>query len=296
MDSNGELKLEIIEAYADFLIANNVAGVFVGGTTGEGASLTVEERMKVTETWTSLVPNDFLVLAHVGHNSVKQSKQLAKHAQEAGADAISAIAPDFYKPAEVVDLISYCAEVASEAPDKPFYFYHIPSMTGVNFEMLDFIENMGDRIPNFAGIKFTHENLMDYGLCLGYREKRYDMLFGRDEMLLSALTLGAEGAVGSTYNMIAPLFSEIIEAFNARDIEKASFLQRKVMEFVRVLIRYGGGVVGGKAIMKLVGMDCGPVRLPLMSVKDTTRLYNDLKQIGFFDYCAKMETPSDTDH
>ncbi|MCG8318996.1 MAG: dihydrodipicolinate synthase family protein [Cytophagales bacterium] len=286
MDAKGELNLKVVKSYAAFLQANGVKGTFVCGTTGESTSLTVGERMKVTEAWTCLGLTDFRVIVQVGHNSLKESKRLAKHAQEAGADAISVIAPSFFKPAEVVDLIGYCADIASEAPVVPFYFYHIPAMTGVNFGMVDFLEQVKGRIPNFAGIKFTHENLMDFGLCLGYKEKRYDMLFGRDEILLGALCLGAKGAVGSTYNFMAPLFNQIIDAFKNGNTEQAGFLQRQVMEFVRVLIRHGGGVVGGKAIMKLVGVDCGPVRLPLKSVKDTTRLYHDLMQSGFFNYCA----------
>lgn len=289
MDDDAELKLEVIQAYADFLKTNRVAGVFLCGTTGESASLSVAERMKVTEAWTALSLDNFPIIVQVGHDSLKESKKLAKHAREAGADAISVIAPCFFKPAKVIDLIVHCREIALEAPDKPFYFYHMPSITGVNFDMVGFMENIGDRIPNFAGIKFTHENLMDYGLCLGYSEKKYDMLFGRDEILLSALSLGAQGAVGSTYNLIAPLYNKIIEAFKAGEMNQARLFQLQAMEFVRVLIRYGGGVVGGKAIMNLIGIDCGPVRLPLRSVKNTTRLYKDLNELDFFEYCSKVD-------
>ena len=288
MDDGAELKLDVIQAYADFLKTNGVAGVFLCGTTGESASLSVAERMKVTEAWAALSPDNFSIIVQVGHNSLKESKLLAKHAREAGADAISVIAPSFFKPTKITDLIAYCSEIALEASDKPFYFYHIPSMTGVNFDMLGFMENVGDKIPNFTGIKFTHENLMDYGLCVGYKERKYDMLFGRDEILLSALSLGAQGAVGSTYNLIAPLYNKIIESFKAGEMNQAQLFQIKAMEFVRVLIRYGGGVVAGKAIMKLIGMDCGPARLPLGSVNDTSGLQEDLKQLGFFGYCSKV--------
>ena len=289
MDAEGALNHHLIKPYASFLKANMVNGVFLCGTTGESASLTMDERMKVADTWTGLALDDFHVIVHVGHNSFKESKKLAKHASESGADAISAIAPGFFKPATIKDLISYCSEIASEAPELPFYFYHIPMMSGVRFQMIEFIENLGESIPSFAGIKFTHEDIMDYGLCLGYKEKKYDMLFGRDEMLLSALCLGAEGAVGSTYNFMAPLYCNIIEAYQRGDLKQAAFLQHKAMQFIRVLIHYGGGIVAGKAIMKLVGMDCGPVRLPLKSVDDTMDIYHDLKRLGFFEYCVKTE-------
>src|SRR5207237_7790705 len=143
--------------------------------------------------------------------------------------------------------------------------------------------------PTLAGVKFTHENLMDFGRSGEVGGGKYTMLFGRDEILLSGLALGARGAVGSTYNFAAPLYLRIIDAFNRGDLENARRDQSRAMEFINVLDRHGG-LAAGKAVMKLIGIDCGPVRLPLrsLSANDEHSLHAQLEQIGFFEYASKV--------
>jgi N-acetylneuraminate lyase len=191
----------------------------------------------------------------------------------------------------VEDLVACCREVAAAAPALPFYYYHMPSMSGVAFAMADFLEAAADRIPTLVGLKFTYENLMDFGLCLRMAGGRFDVLFGRDEILLSALALGARGAVGTTYNFAAPLYLRIIEAFRAGDMKTAADIQMRAAEMIRVLARAGGGsaIPSGKALMKMIGIDCGPVRLPLVGLEpdECDRLRTDLERIGFFEYCCK---------
>ncbi len=290
MLADGTLNLNLIKAYSDYLKVNGVYGAFICGTTGEGSSLTVQERMVVAETWMDRSANDFPIIVHVGHNSLEESRRLAEHAQKIGAYGISALSPNFFKLNQIDDLVAYCAQIAEKAPELPFYYYHIPVMTGASFNMLDFLQSMGNSIPNFAGIKFTHEDLMDYGLCQNYRDGKYDILFGRDEILLSALAIGAQGAVGSTYNYMAGLFNQIIGSFNSGKLDDAKQTQLEVMEYIKILIHHGGGVVAGKAIMKLVGLDCGPVRLPLKPVENVGSLKNDLESAGFFKHCSKENT------
>ena len=115
------------------------------------------------------------------------------------------------------------------------------------------------------------------------------MLFGSDEILMAALSLGADGAVGSTYNYAAPLYSRLIAAYKAGDISAARKEQVRSQEMVSFLLKYGG-IPTGKAMMKIIGLDCGGVRSPLkdLSKEQYDELANGLKQIGFFDYCSKV--------
>jgi len=160
-------------------------------------------------------------------------------------------------------------------------------MTGVDVAMADFLKAAADRIPNLAGVKFTHENLLDYGNARAVLDERFDLLFGRDEILLSALTLGAKGAVGSTYNYAGLLYRDIIRAHENGDAETARKLQQKSMQFITTFCRFGG-VNAGKAIMKLCGFDCGPVRLPMKSLTPEAceRLGEELRAQGFFEFAA----------
>ncbi|MGI9543761.1 MAG: dihydrodipicolinate synthase family protein, partial [Cyclobacteriaceae bacterium] len=229
----------------------------------------------------------FKVIIHVGHNSIKTAQELAKHALRIGANSIGAIAPIFFKPENLDALVRYNALIAESAPDLPYFYYHLPAMSGVNFPMIEFLKAADEKISNLAGIKFTHNDFMDMKLCLDYADKKYTILQGHDEMLLSGLVLGIQAAIGSTYNYMAPLYLKMIEAFRGSDLELANGLQLTTAKIIRVLINYGGGVKAGKSIMRLAGLDCGPPRLPVKSLKpsEERQLQMELEALRFQDYC-----------
>lgn len=114
--------------------------------------------------------------------------------------------------------MEFCAGIAVAAPKLPLYYNQIPTMTGVSLPCADFLAAARDRIPNLAGVKFTYENLMDYLACVEFPEGRYDACFGRDEILLAGLSLGAAGAIGSTHNYAAPIYLRLMEAFHRGDL------------------------------------------------------------------------------
>lgn len=281
-NANGTLNLGMIEVQSQALAKHGVTGAFVCGTTGEGSSLTTSERMQVAERWVAAAPPQVRIIVHAGHTSLSESQTLAAHAQKIGAHAFATIGPTFFRPANLEQLVDFTAQVASAAPELPFYYYHFPAMAGADFPMIDFLGTAGKRIPNLAGIKFTHENLMDYGRCANFEGGRYNMLFGRDEILLAALALGATGAVGSTYNYMASFYHRVIEAFKAGDMQTARRFQSQAVEVIAIMIK-SGGLPAAKTMMKLVGLDCGPVRSPLqnLSSKAIDSLCRDLEKIGF---------------
>jgi N-acetylneuraminate lyase len=286
--ADGALDLDTIPRIAALLAHNGVSGAFICGTTGEGSSLSVAERKEVATAWRRSAPKGLKLAVHVGHLCLAESCALAAHAQEIGADAVATIAPSFFKPAGEAELVEWCRRIAAAAPSLPFYYYHMPAMTGVNIPAADFLQRARDVIPNLAGVKFTHEDLMDYGNAGEVDGGRYGMLFGRDEILLAGLSLGAVGAVGSTYNYAAPLYLRLIAAFERGDLAAARRAQTQAREFISVVGRYGG-LAAGKLAMKLVGVDCGPVRLPLRhpSSEQERSLRQGLERIGFFDYCSR---------
>ena len=155
--------------------------------------------------------------------------------------------------------------------------------------MIELLKEVNDRIKNFAGIKYTHEDLMDFLSCSQFENKKFDLLWGRDECMLSALAAGAKGSVGSTFNYAAPLYHQLIDAFNRGDIESAQALQQDSIDMIELLGKYGG-IATGKAYMKLVGLDCGKFRLPVKNMTDEQfELFrNDVKALPFRKYCSKM--------
>jgi N-acetylneuraminate lyase len=286
---DGELALDVVPRQAQMLAANGVIGAFVCGTTGEGASLTGVERRRVAEAWAKVCPASLKLIVHVGHLSGRESQELARHAQDIGASAIAAIAPNFFKPAGVEELVAWCADIAAAAPQLPFFYYHMPAMTGVTIRATDFLRHAEGRIPTLVGVKFTHEDLEDFRAARHYAPDRFDVLFGRDEILLSGLEAGGTGAVGSTYNYAAPLYHRILRAHAAGDAITAKREQAKARAFIDIMGRFGGQPAG-KAIMKLVGLDCGPTRLPLRTLlpAQETALRAALDAQGFFEFSSKL--------
>src|SRR5258707_3365007 len=155
---DGSLNPQAVTEHARLLAEAKVSGVFGGGTTGECHSLSVAERCAIAEQWVRAVGDRMPVVVHVGHHCLPDAQALAAHAARTGATAIAALAPSYFKPQTVDDLIDFCAGVASAAPALPFYFYHIPSMTGVNLSMADYLCRGSERIPRLAGLKFTHND------------------------------------------------------------------------------------------------------------------------------------------
>lgn len=288
MRPDGSVDLDRIEAQAEFLRANGVAGAFVCGTTGEGVSLTLDERRAVAEAWRAAAPAGFPVIVNVSHTCLADARALAAHALAVGADAFAASAPYYFKVAGPEDLARFLAEAASAAPGLPFYYYHIPSMTGAGFPLADVLAATAPRAPNLAGAKFTHEALDDFRRCLALEGGRFNVLFGRDEMLLAGLALGATGGVGTTYSFAAPLYRRIMDAFARGEMDCARADQLRAAELVAVMRRFGG-ITASKAIMALAGLDLGPVRLPLRDLGEEERraLGEELARIGFFEWCCQ---------
>lgn len=284
---NEEVNLAAIPKMAELLYRNKVSGAFICGTTGEGFSLTEDERRRLAEAWKDANSGRMKLVVHVGHLSLPVSMALARHAQDVGADAIATIAPCFYKPRCADELVEWCRHVAAAAPDLPFYYYHMPAMTGISITAGEFLAAADGRIPSLAGIKFTHENLEDYEKARSFAGGKYDVLFGRDEILLSGLKLGATGAVGSTYNFATPLYSRILHALHSNDMKSAGDSQTNAQDFIKVMTEFGG-LPAGKAMMKLIGLDCGPVRLPLRSLnaQQEEGLRERLHSLGFFEYAS----------
>lgn len=287
---DGSLNLAPIPEYAALLARNGLKGVFINGSSGEGYMLTEEERMQLAEAWMAAVPEDFKVIVHVGSTSVMSSRRLAEHAQKIGAWGIGAMATPFPKIGSIEQLCRYCEEIASAAPELPFYYYHIPAFNGAFLSMYDFLKAVDGRIPNFAGIKYTFESLYEYNRCRRYQNGKFDMLHGQDETILPCLAMGgAQGGIGGTTNYNGRCLTGILEAWEKGDLEKARQLQDFAQDVIDVICNFRGNIVGGKRIMKLIGLDLGPNRVPFMSIteEEEQELRRQLEAIDFFSHCNK---------
>lgn len=267
-NADGSLAVAAIDPLCAHLVADGVAGAFVCGTTGEGTALSVVERQQVAERWRQVAPPGFRVLVHVGALALGDARALAAHAEHIGADGVAVMPPCFLKPGDTAAVVDWIAAVAAACPRTPVTYYHIPALSGVNLRIDELLRQGLARIGNFAGVKFTHMDLHDYGRCLAEYGERCDIAFGRDEMLVSALALGARVAVGSTYNLAAPLYQRIIAAMARGDLAAARRDQDLACRLIDVLIRHRT-LPALKALMARRGVPCGPCRLPLPTLTES---------------------------
>jgi N-acetylneuraminate lyase len=288
MHDDGSLNLGQIEAIVQHLIDSQVAGLYVCGTTGEGPSLSTEEREAVVAAYVAAVQGRIPVIVQVGHTSLAEAARLARHAQSAGAQAISAVAPWYFKPDSLPVLIDCLKEITSAAPQLPFYYYHLPSITGIDLDMCHLLQAADEHLPSLVGIKYTAPRIDQFQACVEFEGGRYDILFGCDEMLLSALAVGAQGAVGSTYNFLTPLYRRLIDAFQANDLDQARRLQSQAVRIIHAIVRFRG-VAGLKAAMKIRGVDCGPCRLSLQTVgaDELEQLRQELSSLASWAQAAR---------
>jgi len=277
----GQLDLATVERQASYFRSAGLRAVFVAGTTGECASLTVPERKALCDRWLDVAGDSLQIAVNVGHNCLADAVDLTTHARKAGVAAVAAMAPCYYKPATVEQLVEFCIPIAAEAEPLPFYYYHIPSMTGVSLPMSEFLRLARFRMPNLCGLKFSNDDLVQLQACVALDRGAFEVLFGCDEALLAGLCLGVRGAIGSTYNFASRHYQRLINSFESGDLDAARAAQLKAVELVGTLGRFGF-MAASKAAMALVGVPCGPVRPPLRNLS-SEELATLAEQVGALD-------------
>jgi len=290
MNPDGSINLDIVPDYFKFLKRNSIQGIFLNGSTSEGYHLTTEERKRTVEAWTSAAKgSNFRLFVFVGHLSTREACDLAGHAATfENVHGISATAPFYQKPGTVEILVELCAQIATSAPNKSFYYYHIPVLTQVSIPMTQFLTIADGKIQTLAGVKYTHNDLEDYMLSSELFSSKYEMLAGIDEIALCSYALGAKGFIGSTYNFMAPLYSRMFDAFNRTDYAGALDLQRLSIKIIRIIAPYGY-ISACKVIMKELGVNNGIVRTPSRQISENEKikLMKELEAIKFFDVASK---------
>lgn len=295
MHDDGTLNLGVVGQIVEHLLADGATALYVCGSTGEGPSLSIRERTETAEAYVTAAAGRIPIIVQVGHNSLREACHLAAHAQSIGASAISAIPPSYFKIDSLEVLIDCLAEIAAGAPELPFYYYHIPRLTALQVDCSQLLYQGARRLPTLNGIKFSDYRVHELQACLAVENGRYNLLFGVDEMLVSGLMAGAHGAIGSTYNFAAPLYNNLIKAVQRGDIEQAQELQKRAVNMIQSINRYGttsSNLPPLKSMLKLLGLPCGPTRLPLVSLTPAqfASLSREMRDIGFFEWGRTAQT------
>lgn len=219
-----------IKLYAKYLCSKGIKAVLVNGTSGEGTSLTLEERKKIVTQWkTSCSELKMILMVQVAGGAMVDTIEMAKHCTEQKVDGILVLPDLFFKPRNCEELLDYMVDVSNNCPNIPIYYYHIPAYTGVNLPMDVFMELARRQLPAFAGIKFTSGD-MEMGIkCLEYGQ----VFLGADTILSGALALGFDCAIMTSLNIHPEYAQKIIEHMGKGEIKEALVQQKKLNDFVK---------------------------------------------------------------
>lgn len=254
-DANNKINEEALVQLVKHNLKLGVQGFYVGGSTAEAFLLTTEERKQVMRI-VKAAAGDAKLIAHIGSISEDEALELSQVAKELGYDAISSVAPFYYK-FSFEEIKNYYFRLA-EASGMPVIVYHFPAFSGVSMGVKE-ISTFLDR-DEFIGIKFTSN---DFFTLEQVRAKYPNKLIynGYDEMFLAGVSMGADGGIGSTYNFMADKFVKIHELFKNNQIPEAQKLQQEANRIITILCQIGV-MQAEKEVLNQLGMPFGNCRKP----------------------------------
>jgi len=265
-DKKRTVNCDVIDKYAQFLKQKGVTAVLVNGTTGEGTTMKLEERMRTTEEWWKVCQKyEMICMVQIGGASIADVYELAVHAERLGVHSVLCLPDLFFKPMVEEDLVCYLKDVAERCPSRPFFYYHIPTFTNVRVSMPRFCTLAEQEIPNFCGLKFTSTDLDEGAACL--KADRIVFL-GADTILTGALALGFDSAIMTTLNIFPEWSFKIFEFMRNNNVQDALAAQVKMNKRIFEICPRGDDWVD---TMKMefnkvnTTFKTGPCRKPIMN-------------------------------
>lgn len=254
-DKNDKVNEKELEKLVKFNVDMGVSGFYVTGSTGESFHLSTEERKLVMDVVKSSAPDKTLI-AHIGSLRENEAHELAAHAKKLDYAAISSVAP-FYFKFSFDEIHGYYTRLADSA-ELPMLVYHIPSFSGVNMGIKEMSKFLND--DRFIGIKYTSNDYFTMEQCKAAFPNKI-VYNGFDEMFLCGLSMGADGAIGSTYNFMADKFVKIQQLFNENNVAEAQKIQHEANRIITALCKVGV-MQAEKEVLNQLGFDFGVCRKP----------------------------------
>lgn len=260
-----------------------VHGVYLNGSTGEGFLQSLEQRKSTVEAAVELSPAGKQIIVHVGAMNTQDAVRLAEHSANCNVAAVSALPPPGnYSFAEIK---GYYEAIAGSA-DAPLIAYHFPAASATKLNAAQLVEICG--ISNIVGVKFTDHDFFTLSIL---KEHTDAVVFnGYDEVLVAGLLMGADGGIGTIYNLIPEKFVRLYQLTRENDWTEARKLQSEVNELIDIVVRYPV-FPATKAVLKFFGIDCGYCLAPRAGLTEAqeAELLNSLRNSRFADQLV-MET------
>lgn len=257
---DGSINRDALQKLIRFNIDSGVHGFYVGGSTAEAMMMADEQRKELFDIVKGTAGDEVRLIAHVGSTATDSAVSMALTAQKLGYDAVSAVAPFYY--GHTLDAVKqYYLDIAAAA-DMPVFIYNFSLGTGFNLTP-DIAADLFSRDSRFAGVKHTS---LDLFALQQFKERipGITVLNGFDEVCLGGLAMGADGAIGSTYNFMGKKFVAIYNAFCSGDLAAAQKLQNEACHIIAVMCRYGVMQCEKEILTQMGVADMGQCRRPFL--------------------------------
>jgi len=263
---DGEIDVDSLHRLVDYLVDAGVTGIIPCGTTGESATLSHEEHVRVIRLVAERAAGRVPVIAGIGTNDTRESIRLLEQAEEIDLQGYLVVCPYYNRPSQEGIIAHFRA--VSEVTDRPILLYNIPIRTGRNIDVATVVEL--SRIPNIVGIKDASADI-NQTMSILARTSNFGVLAGEDHLLFSICCLGGDGGIMASGHVLPGKFLELYRAVRAGDLEEARRLHFHLLPLVRVMFKEPNPAPA-KAAMKLMGViDSDELRLPLLSVSPACR-------------------------
>ena len=273
-----EVNYDKLQELIDWQITEGTDCIVIAGTTGEGATLTMEEHIDVIKAVVEFTKGRVPVVAGTGSNCTRTAIELTKEAEEAGCDGALVVTP-YYNKATQDGLVKHYGMIA-ESTKLPLILYNVPGRTGVNIQP-ETVYQLASKYENVAGIKDAVGDIAQTARMMNLCDGKIDLYSGEDGLVVPILSLGGVGCIFVVSDVAPRDEHEMIMAYLNGDTEKARKMQLKLMPLVGALFAEVNPIPVKKA-MNLMGLDVGPLRAPMfeMSPEKTVILEKAMKDYG----------------
>lgn len=268
LNDDATVRANEVAPMVKWMLSQGVDGFYVLGGTGEGAVLSEKERFLMAEaTADALKGAEKKMILHVGAADVQSSLRLARHAAEVGADAISSVYPNFFCRYDMEEAAAYYQALV-EASGLPMLCYCTPMIQGA--DVVTLVDRLM-KIDGVIGIKYTFPNYYHLQCIKQLNNGNINVINGPDETLLCGLCMGADGGIGSTYNLMPDWFVKLYKCYAANDLSGAKAVQEKINGVIDVAIRHGV-IPAVKLGLEAMGFNVGHAAMPAHRYTEKERM------------------------
>ncbi|MDO5361400.1 MAG: 4-hydroxy-tetrahydrodipicolinate synthase [Eubacteriales bacterium] len=279
MHENGRVNYEKLEELIEFQIANSTDAIIICGTTGESSTMTHGEHLKTIEFTINKVAKRVPVIAGTGSNCTETAIMMSKEAASYGADALLVVTP-YYNKATQNGLIAHYTAIAEAVPETPIIMYNVASRTGCNIQPATAVK-LAKNVKNIVGIKEASGNLSQVAQLMSMADGCLELYSGNDDQVLPILSLGGYGVISVLSNVAPKETHDMVQKFMDGDVKGATEIQLKAIPLVNALFSEVNPIPV-KAALNLMGMEVGPLRMPLTEMEDANKavLAQAMKDFG----------------